>query len=96
MRDTPARLKEYAARYGAGPGWTWLTGPKPQVDEVLQVFGAYTPNFVEHPPLVMVGDAKTGKWIRFYGFPEPRADCGGRGRDESWRAPRVARPDEGD
>jgi protein SCO1 len=71
VRDTPARLKEYSARIGAGPGWTWLTGPKPQVDDALKVFGAYTPNFVDHPPLVLVGDPMTGKWLRFYGFPNP-------------------------
>ena len=71
VRDTPARLKEYGKRYDAGPGWTWLTGPKPQVDEVLKAFGAYTPNFENHPPLVLVGDAKGGRWTRFYGFPTP-------------------------
>ena len=27
LRDTPARLREYASLYKAGPGWTWLTGP---------------------------------------------------------------------
>jgi protein SCO1/2 len=69
VRDTPARLKDYGARLGAGPGWSWLTGAKPQVDEVLKAFGAYTPNFADHPPLVLVGDAKTGQWLRFYGFP---------------------------
>jgi len=71
VRDTPARLKEYAGRLGSGAGWTWLTGAKPQVDEVLKAFGAYTPNYLEHPPLVMVGDAKSGRWMRFYGFPSP-------------------------
>lgn len=71
VRDTPARMKEYGAKLGSGAGWTWLTGPKPQVDEVLKVFGAYTPNFTEHPALVLVGDAKSGKWLRFYGFPTP-------------------------
>jgi protein SCO1/2 len=38
-------------------------------NEVLKAFGAYTPNFADHPPLVLVGDAKTGQWLRFYGFP---------------------------
>jgi len=38
---------------------------------VLKVFGAYTPNFTEHPALILVGDAKSGKWLRFYGFPSP-------------------------
>lgn len=71
VRDTPPRMKAYAAKMGAPAGWTWLTGPKPQVDEVLKVFGAYTPNFTEHPALILVGDAKSGKWLRFYGFPTP-------------------------
>ena len=71
VRDTPARMKEYGTKMGSGANWTWLTGPKPQVDEVLKVFGAYTPNFTEHPALIVVGDAKSGKWLRFYGFPTP-------------------------
>ncbi len=71
LRDTPARLKAYAGNLGAGAGWTWLTGPKPQVDDVLKVFGAYSVNFLEHPPLVLVGDARNGKWLRFYGLPTP-------------------------
>jgi protein SCO1 len=69
LRDTPARLKAYGAGVGAAAGWTWLTGPKPQVDEVLKVFGAYTADYTQHPALVLVGDAKAGKWLRFYGFP---------------------------
>lgn len=71
VRDTPARMKQYAAKLGSGAGWTWLTGPKPQVDEVLKVFGAYTPNFAEHPALIVVGDAMSGRWLRFFGFPTP-------------------------
>lgn len=71
VRDTPSRLKEYAGRYGAGPGWTWLTGPKASVDSVLRSVGAYTPNFVDHPALVLVGDGRSGKWTRYYGFPDP-------------------------
>ena len=71
LRDTPARLKEHAKQHGAGPGWTLVTGAKPQVDEVLKAFDAYTPNFADHPPVVYVGDAKAGKWLRFYGFPSP-------------------------
>jgi protein SCO1 len=71
LRDTPRRLKEYAAKYEAGAGWTWITGPKPQVDEVLKSFGAYTSNYAEHPALVMVGDGRNGKWVRFFGFPSP-------------------------
>lgn len=69
--DTPARLREFAGRFDAGPGWTGLTGPTPQIDEVLRAFGAYAPNFENHPPLVWVGDPASGRWLRFYGFPGP-------------------------
>jgi protein SCO1 len=72
-RDTPARLKEYANQHGVQPGWLWLTGPTGRVNEVLKGFGAYTPNFEDHPPLVLVGDARSGHWTRFYGFADPKA-----------------------
>ena len=71
-RDTPARLKEYAAKYGARPGWLWLTGPTGTVNEVLKDFGAWTPNFEDHPPQVLVGDMRTGNWTRYLGFPDPK------------------------
>lgn len=70
VRDTPERLRKYAAQYGAREGWTWLTGAKRDVDAVLKGFGAYTPNFEDHPPIVLVGDA-AGGWTRFFGFPSP-------------------------
>jgi protein SCO1/2 len=69
VRDTPVRLSETAARFGARAGWTWLTGAKGEVDSVLKGFGAYTPNFEDHPAMVLVGDARGGTWTRFFGFP---------------------------
>lgn len=69
--DTPERLKESADRWGAGPGWRWLTGYKPEVDRVLDALAVYTPDFTEHPSVVLVGDGKNGGWTRFYGFPSP-------------------------
>jgi len=71
-RDTPARLKEYGARFGAGPNWLWLTGPTGRVNEVLKGFGAYTANYEDHPPLVLVGDPKSGQWTRFFGLTDPK------------------------
>lgn len=70
-RDTPQRLKAYAARHQAGEGWLWLTGGKQDVDAVLEDLGAYTPNFADHPSMVLVGDGRTGRWTRLYGFPSP-------------------------
>jgi protein SCO1/2 len=71
VRDTPQRLKEYSDTVGAAPGWIWLTGSPSAVTAVLKAFGAYTADFTQHPAMAMVGDARSGTWLRFYGFPAP-------------------------
>ncbi len=68
-RDTPARLKAYSSKLGAQDGWIWLTGNKTVVDGVLKVLGAYTPNFEDHPSMMLVGDGQSHEWGRFLGFP---------------------------
>ena len=69
LRDTPQRLREYAARYEAREGWVWLTGAKPEVDSVLKGLGAYSARFEDHPAMVLLGDARGGPWTRIFGFP---------------------------
>jgi len=69
LRDTPLRLKEFATRYKAGPGWRLFTGSRTAVDEVLKAFDVYTPNFADHPAAVLVGDPRSGEWVRYFGFP---------------------------
>jgi len=71
VRDTPQRLKAYASKHNAESGWIWLTGPKTTMDEVLDGLGAYSPNFEDHPAMVLVGDGRTGEWSRYFGFPSP-------------------------
>jgi protein SCO1/2 len=71
IRDTPQRLKAYSAKHRAGEGWLWLTGAKPDVDDVLTGLGAYTANFEDHPTMVLIGDPRTGEWQRLFGFPNP-------------------------
>jgi len=70
-RDTPPRLKAYAAKHKARAGWAHLTGKKEDVDRVLRGLGAYTTNFVDHAPMLLVGDGRTGRWARLNGFPTP-------------------------
>lgn len=72
-RDTPARLREYSAKHGAKAEWVWLSGPTGTVNEVLRGFGAYAPNFEDHPPQVLVGDSQSGQWTRFFGFADPQS-----------------------
>lgn len=71
VRDTPARLRDYARSRGAGAGWSWLTGSTTAVNDTLKGLGTWTPNFEDHPVVMMVGDGRTGKWTRFYGFADP-------------------------
>lgn len=70
-RDTPERLADYAEAMGVGPGWLWLTGHKPEVNALLEDLGVYTANYDDHPPVMLVGDARSGVWQRLYGFPAP-------------------------
>ncbi len=69
MRDTPARLNSYSAKHGARDGWLWLTGDQSTIKDVLTEFGVYTPNFEDHPSMVLIGDGRTGEWRRLLGFP---------------------------
>lgn len=75
--DTPERLKDYAANFGSPAGWLWLTGEKPQVDKVLVGLGAYAADFTRHSGAILVGDGRSGDWMRFYGLPNPPdiVDC---------------------
>lgn len=70
-RDTPARLKAYATKHRVQEGWTWLTGPKPTMDDVLTGLGAFSASFEDHPAMVIVGDGRTSEWKRMFGFPNP-------------------------
>ena len=70
-RDTPHRLLKYSKNFNPGTGWSWLTGDKKTVDKTLSALGAYTPNFEDHPAMVLIGDDSNSEWYRYYGFPAP-------------------------
>ncbi|MBM7059203.1 SCO family protein [Pseudomonas sp. UL073] len=71
LRDTPSVLHAYAQRFQHGPGWSWLTGTPQAVDATLKGLGSAPTGLSEHPPLIMIGDARSGEWTRFYGFTDP-------------------------
>jgi protein SCO1 len=64
--DTPHVLSEYAARFGAGDGWVFLTGAKADVDGVLRRLGQLVPIREAHTTLFLLGNAKTGHWIKVH------------------------------
>src|SRR6185503_7972296 len=40
LTDTPERLKAWGAKFKAGAGWTFVTGNKPEIDQLLRALGA--------------------------------------------------------
>jgi protein SCO1/2 len=69
--DTPERLKAWSRKFGAGPGWTLVTGDRNEVTRLLKALGAYTANAGDHSPLVLLGNERAGRWTRAYGFAAP-------------------------
>jgi protein SCO1/2 len=65
-RDTPRVLSEYAARFGEGDGWMFLTGAKADVDDLLRRLGQLTPVREAHTTLFLLGNAKPGHWIKVH------------------------------
>lgn len=66
--DTPERLKAWGAKFHAGEGWTFVTGDKPQVDELLRALGASSARREDHSPTVLIGNDAHGVWTRTYGL----------------------------
>lgn len=71
VNDTPAKLKEYAGRFGAKPGWYFLTGPKENVDAALRKLGQYVENREAHQNLFLIGNDRTGLWKKALGLAKP-------------------------
>lgn len=66
--DTPERLKAWGAKFHAGDGWTFVTGDKPQVDELLRALGASSARREDHSPAILIGNDARGNWTRTYGL----------------------------
>lgn len=63
LNDTPSQLKDWSAKFYAGPGWTLLTGSKAQVDLLLKSLGLFTPERQDHQSTVLIGSQASG-WTR--------------------------------
>ena len=62
-RDTPEALSEFAMKQNVNlDGWTFLTGPKHQVDSVIKKIGLYTSQFEQHKAMILLGNTRTGHW----------------------------------
>ncbi|MEA2490471.1 MAG: hypothetical protein QOH21_2263 [Acidobacteriota bacterium] len=65
--DTPEKLKAYANRIGAKPGWYFLTGTKAEVDTALRKLGQFTEVREGHVNIIVAGNDRTGLWKKALG-----------------------------
>jgi protein SCO1 len=71
VTDTPERLKAWGAKFNAGPGWTFVTGEKREIDRLLGALNASVTRREDHSPVVLIGDESKGDWVRAYGLAKP-------------------------
>ena len=68
LTDTPERLKAWGAKFKAGPGWTFVTGEKQEMDKLLTALGAAVSKREDHTPAMIIGNDSKGVWTRTYGL----------------------------
>jgi protein SCO1/2 len=71
VTDTPERLKAWGAKFHAGPAWTFVTGQRPLINELLRALGAATASPQDHSPTVLIGNDARDQWTRSYGLARP-------------------------
>jgi cytochrome oxidase Cu insertion factor (SCO1/SenC/PrrC family) len=71
VTDTPERMRDFASKFKAEPGWAFVTGQKAQIDSVLQALGAAVSNKNDHTPMILIGNDGSDYWTRAYGLTSP-------------------------
>jgi protein SCO1/2 len=66
--DTPPRLKDYAQKYKAQPGWYFLTGKKENAEAALRKIGMFVEDKDDHSTIIIIGNLQTGLWKKAMGL----------------------------
>jgi len=66
--DTVPKLQEYAKKFGARPGWFFLSGKRENVEFALMKLGQYVDAREDHSNIMIIGNAKTGLWKKAFGL----------------------------
>lgn len=70
-QDTPSRLREYAKKFGARPGWEHYTGTLEASVAAQRAFDAYLGDKMSHAPVTWIRAAHDTTWRRVDGFLTP-------------------------
>jgi cytochrome oxidase Cu insertion factor (SCO1/SenC/PrrC family) len=76
LNDTPKELKAYATKFGAGPGWKFLTGKPADIELIQRKLGLFDDMDVgkslnQHSLDSMIGNQGTGRWMKSSPFESP-------------------------
>ena len=71
--DTPQKLAAWKKRFHGGASWTLLTGPEEEVDKLRKSLGVFTPDRINHTPMVVVFNDTSGKTTRVNGLTSAQA-----------------------
>ena len=67
--DTPARLKEYAEKFHAGPQWRMLTGSIENSIAAQRAFGVFRGDKMSHTPVTFLrAKGANSPWVRLDGL----------------------------
>ena len=69
--DTPARLREYAHKFHAGPEWQHYTGTVEASLAAQRAFNVWRGDKMSHTPVTLVRAAPGAPWLRIEGFITP-------------------------
>jgi protein SCO1/2 len=89
VRDTPEVLKNYASKFGVGPGWLFLTGKPEDIKLVTKKLGlsrnadSYSKD--GHSASLMVGNEPTGQWMRNSAVDNPQFLAATMGTFLGWK-----------
>ncbi|MDZ7857108.1 SCO family protein [Sphaerotilus sp.] len=88
--DTPASMKDYAQRYGVGPGWLFLTGKPEDIQLISRRMGlgmlqAESPRDA-HSTTLMVGHEPSGQWMKHSSTDNPQFVAAMMGTFFGWKA----------
>ncbi len=70
-QDTPARLREYARKFHAGPAWHYYTGTVAASLAAQKAFDVYRGEKMSHTPVTLMRAAPGKPWLRIEGFVTP-------------------------
>jgi protein SCO1 len=68
LQDTPAVLRSYAKKFGAGDAWQFYTGTVEASIAAQRAFGVYRGDKMNHAPVTLLRTTPGKPWVRLDGF----------------------------